>query len=283
MRIATALAALTLAATLVAQAPAPTPEEASIIANIKTLRATPDAERGAKTAGIALDIRNLPAGPHKVRLANGLANLATEGDFGRKNLQEVTTTLADSLRETPQPDTDGQPAAAYTELAELVRYEGMTTTLSTPELKRADDILIQHDHEVEHADFTLTDLHGKQWTLSSLRGKVVVVNFWATWCPPCRKEMPDLDAIYEHDKKDGLVILSISDEDRDKVAPYIDKVDYHPTVLLDPGSKVHQIFHVEGIPHSFVFDRSGHLVAQSIDMRTLYQFQAMLQKAGLKP
>jgi len=283
MRIATALAALTLAATLVAQAPAPTPEEASIIANIKTLRATPDAERGAKTAGIALDIRNLPAGPHKVRLANGLANLATEGDFGRKNLQEVTTTLADSLRETPQPDTDGQPAAAYTELAELVRYEGMTTTLSTPELKRADDILIRHDHEVEQADFTLTDLHGKQWTLSSLRGKVVVVNFWATWCPPCRKEMPDLDAIYEHDKKDGLVILSISDEDRDKVAPYIDKVDYHPTVLLDPGSKVHQIFHVEGIPHSFVFDRSGHLVAQSIDMRTLYQFQAMLQKAGLKP
>jgi len=283
MRIATALAALTLAATLVAQAPAPTPEEASIIANIKTLRATPDAERGAKTAGIALDIRNLPAGPHKVRLANGLANLATEGDFGRKNLQEVTTTLADSLRETPQPDTDGQPAAAYTELAELVRYEGMTTTLSTPELKRADDILIRHDHEVEQADFTLTDLHGKQWTLSSLRGKVVVVNFWATWCPPCRKEMPDLDAIYEHDKKDGLVILSISDEDRDKVAPYIDKVDYHPTVLLDPGSKVHQIFHVEGIPHSFVFDRTGHLVAQSIDMRTLHQFQAMLQKAGLKP
>jgi peroxiredoxin len=274
--------ALAFATTLAAQAPAPSPAEAAIIANIKTLRATPDSERGAKTAGIAVDIRKLPAGPHKVSLALGLAERATEGDFGRDNLQQVTTTLAESLRETPMPGKDGKPAEPYMELAELVRYEGMTTSLSTPELTQATEMLVRKDAEIQHADFTLTDLKGKQWTLSKLRGKIVVVNFWATWCPPCRKEMPDLDAIYTHDAKQGLVVLSISDEDRDKVAPFIEKVDYHPTVLLDPGDKVHQLFHVEGIPHTFIFDRSGHLVTQSIDMRTMGQFQAMLAKAGLK-
>jgi peroxiredoxin len=93
--------------------------------------------------------------------------------------------------------------------------------------------------------------------------------------------MPALDAIYTHFKDQGLVILSISDEDMFKVGSFIEQAGYHPPVLLDPGGKVHQLFHVEGIPKSFVFDRDGKLVAQTIDERTLKQFLAMLQSAGL--
>ncbi len=134
----------------------------------------------------------------------------------------------------------------------------------------------------QHADFTLTDLEGKSWTLSKLRGKVVVVNFWATWCPPCRKEMPDLEALYNHFKGQGLVVLAISDEDAAKVRPFIAERQVTYPVLLDPGREVNDLFQVEGIPKTFVYDRNGKLVAQSIDMRTQKQFLGMLAEAGLK-
>jgi peroxiredoxin len=125
-------------------------------------------------------------------------------------------------------------------------------------------------------------LQGKSWTLKDLRGKVVVVNFWATWCPPCRKEMPDLDALYQQFKDQGLIILAISDEEVAKVQPFIEQRKISYPILLDPGRKVNDLFEVEGIPKSFVYDRDGKLVAQSIDMRTRGQFLEMLGRAGLK-
>ena len=115
-----------------------------------------------------------------------------------------------------------------------------------------------------------------------MRGQVVLVNFWATWCPPCRSEMPDLDALYRQFKDQGFVVLAISDEEADKVRPFIDRFHFSYPVLLDPGRKVHEEYSIEGIPKSFVYDREGKLVAQSIDMRTQRQFLEMLALAGLK-
>jgi peroxiredoxin len=217
-----------------------------------------------------------------VRLANGLANLSTEGDFGRDTLQEVTTTLANALRESPVPPEQSQPVPPYVELAQLVRYEHMQASLDDPQFGEAMQKLEADDARRQHADFTLEDLHGTKWTLKELSGKVVVVNFWATWCPPCRKEIPDLETLYNRFKNQGLVILAISDEDPGKVKPFIaqEKVSY--PILLDPGRKVNELFEVEGIPKSFVYDRAGKLVAQSIDMRTQKQFLEMLGHAGLQ-
>jgi peroxiredoxin len=118
--------------------------------------------------------------------------------------------------------------------------------------------------------------------LRELKGKVVLVNFWATWCPPCRKEMPDLNALYLRFKDQGFVILAISDEAADKVKPFIAERNISYPVMLDPGRKVNDLFQVEGIPKSFVYDREGKLVAQSIDMRTQKQFLEMLGQAGLR-
>jgi thiol-disulfide isomerase/thioredoxin len=258
--------------------------EASIGKQIDGLRDVPDAKRPAATTQIAMDIRTLPAGKNKVKLADALTNLSTEGDPGHETLQAVADTLAQSLKETPQPPAkDGSPARPYTDLAQLVRYEGVTTDFTDPMLTKASDLLAANDADVQKADFTLKDLNGKKVTLSALKGKIVLVNFWATWCPPCRKEMTDLDLIYTHYQPQGLMILSISKENAFTVGSFLNGKGYHPPVLLDDGGKVNKQFHIDGIPRSFVFDRDGKLVAESIDMRTQRQFFDMLAKAGLQP
>jgi len=257
-------------------------QEKPIAEQIHGLRQLPDDVRAGVTKQLALQIRPLPATPNKLRLATGLANLSTEGDFGHDTLQEVATTLADTLRQRPLPDDHGQPAAAYLELAQLVRYEHVQASLDVPQFKAAMAKLEADDQRRQEADFTLTDLQGKTWSLRELKGKVVLVNFWATWCPPCRKEMPDLNTLYQRFKDQGFVILAISDEEADKVKPFIAERNISYPVMLDPGRKVNELFQVEGIPKSFVYDREGKLVAQSIDMRTQKQFLEMLGLAGLR-
>jgi peroxiredoxin len=259
-----------------------TDQEKPIVDKIKTLRKLPTDERARTTKDLALQIRQLPASANKLRLVFSLAGLSTEGDFGHDTLQEVATTLANALYEHPLPPTSRGPAAPYIELAQLVRYEHVEAALDDPEYTHAFGRLDADDERHQHAEFALTDLQGKSWDLQELRGKVVLVNFWATWCPPCRSEMPDLDALYQQFKDQGLVVLAISDEDVSKVHPYIDQYHYSYPILLDAGRKVHEAFNIEGIPKSFVFDREGKLVAQSIDMRTRGQFLEMLGRASLK-
>jgi peroxiredoxin len=271
-------------------------DEKPLADQIHGLRSLADDVRAGTTKDLALKIRKLPATENKLRLAMNLAELSTEGDFGHDTLQEVATTLAETLRERPVPwaepkNSDAgskatrEPAYPYIELATLVRYEHVEAPLdlnNAEQYRAAMARLEADDRKREHLDFTLKDLSGKTWTFSELRGKVVLVNFWATWCPPCRKEMPDLEALYERFGSKGLVVLGISDEEAAKVEPFIRERKVSFPVLLDPGRKVNDLFVVEGIPKSFVYDREGKLVAQSIDMRTQKQFLEMLGEAGLE-
>jgi peroxiredoxin len=257
-------------------------QEKPIVEQVQTLRKLDDETRARVTKDLAMQIRSLPVVPNKLRLAKALSSLSTEGDFGRDTLQEVTTTLAQAVREQPPARKDGAPNSAFIELASLVRYEHMKADSENPQFTEAMSRLESDDAKRQSADFTLNDLQGKAWHLRDLQGKVVLVNFWATWCPPCRKEMPDLQALYDKYKDQGLVVLSISDEESGKVAPFIaDRKITYP-VLLDPGDRVSETFIIAGIPKSFVYDRSGKLVAQSIDMRTRNQFLGMLAQAGLQ-
>ena len=257
-----------------------TERERPIAHALAGLRALPNEARARETKRLAREIRALPAGDHKLMLANGLANLATEGDFGRETLQQVATTLEGAIAQHPAPES--LPREPYLELAQLVRYEHVQASLSSPRFAQAMSDLEADDQKRQEADFTLTDLEGKAWSLKSLEGKVVLVNFWATWCPPCRKEVPDLEALYKQFKDKGLVVLAISDEDAGKVKPFAARQGISYTVLLDPGRKVNTLFHVMGIPKTFIYDRSGKLAAESIDMRTRRQFLGLLAQGGME-
>jgi thiol-disulfide isomerase/thioredoxin len=257
--------------------------QSKLVSRMQSLRSLSAAERPMATVQLANDIRALPASQDKVRLADSLAHLVTEGDQGQDTIQAVADTLRQSLVETPVPEKKSQPPMPYIDLANLVRYEHAQEDWNDPVFAQAMQSLVDDDAQIEKSDFTLRDMHGKKWTLSELRGKIVMVNFWATWCGPCRLEMPVLDMLYTHFQDQGLVVLSITSEDGIKVGSFLGGANYHPPVLIDNGGMVFRQFHIEGIPRTFLFDRNGKLIAEAIDQRSQRQFLMMLSKTDLHP
>ncbi|MDO8692057.1 MAG: TlpA disulfide reductase family protein [Dehalococcoidia bacterium] len=107
-------------------------------------------------------------------------------------------------------------------------------------------------------DFSLPNLDGKATALSSFKGKVVMLNFFATWCPPCRAEMPDLVATYKDSKDKGFEIVAVDlQEDKAAVSGYAKSLGIDFTVLLDSNATVFGQYHVNGLPTSVFIDRSG--------------------------
>lgn len=114
------------------------------------------------------------------------------------------------------------------------------------------------------APFKLTDLSGNPVSLAGLRGKVVFLNIWATWCAPCREEMPSMEKLYQRLQGDkGFVMLAVSQDTggRAEVAAYVKKHGYHFDVLLDPQNAVAEAYKVTGVPETFIIDRDGRIVA----------------------
>lgn len=117
------------------------------------------------------------------------------------------------------------------------------------------------------ANFTLTDLKGQKISLSSLRGKVVFLNIWATWCPPCREEMPSIEALYKEFRNNKhFVILAVSQDvnGRVAVAPFVKEHALTFPVLLDPTNEVGEAYGVTGIPETFIIDQQGRIVAHHL-------------------
>jgi peroxiredoxin len=255
---------------------AATPEAAAIRGKMKPFRSLPtDADRARLVIEVASEIRALPNGPEKLSVARGLCSGVTEGDLGHAAVSAAAGALAEGIKgATPNAD-------AYIELASLVRYEHVKAPMDDPTLDAALALLELRESLHQEAGFSLTSLDGKTYSLDALRGKVVLLNFWATWCPPCRKEMPDMQKLYTELAPKGFVVLAVSDEKGDVVEKFLADKHYTFPVLLDDGRKVHESFTVEGIPKSFLFDRDGKIVGQAIDMRTERQFREMLKAAGL--
>jgi peroxiredoxin len=110
-------------------------------------------------------------------------------------------------------------------------------------------------------DFTLKDVKGNVISLSSFRGKAVLLNFWASWCPYCRKERAELNHLYREYNARGLVIISISnDRAVSNVREYLKKIPADFTVLSDSDSTVSDSYGVRALPTNILIDRDGRLV-----------------------
>ena len=107
-------------------------------------------------------------------------------------------------------------------------------------------------------EIALKDLRGQEVRLSDFRGKVVLLNFWATWCKPCKEEMPAMQASYDKLRDKGFVVLAVNElEDTDKVAQHIRNHGHTFEVIMDRNNKVANQYGVVGLPASFIIDPQG--------------------------
>lgn len=109
-------------------------------------------------------------------------------------------------------------------------------------------------------DFSLVDGNGKTWTLSDLKGQVVFVNFWATWCPPCREEMPSMQRLFTMLPKDNFKMLAILSQDDPKLAKsFAKKLGLTMPILDDQANKIGPTYGLTGVPETFIVDKKGIL------------------------
>jgi peroxiredoxin len=118
-------------------------------------------------------------------------------------------------------------------------------------------------------DFAVPDLSGQAVRLSAYRGHVVLVNLWATWCPPCREEMPSMEQLHRRLKDRGFVLLAVSQDDGGAatVRPFVEQMKVTFPVLVDPQGEVGRKYGVWGFPESFLVDREGRIVERVIGPR----------------
>lgn len=119
------------------------------------------------------------------------------------------------------------------------------------------------EEKIETAkDFTLKDLNGKEVTLSEKKGKLVILNFWATWCPPCKEEMPSMEKL--HKKYDGkdfeILAVALDSKGTEIVKPYIEKNGFTFTVLIDEKGAVSDMYRAYAVPMTFILGRDGTIL-----------------------
>jgi peroxiredoxin len=122
-------------------------------------------------------------------------------------------------------------------------------------------------------DFSLRSLDGQTYRLSELRGKVVVLNFWATWCLPCRVEIPLLKSLHSELEKDGLLILGLTQEPVEQVASFVQENGMNYPVILDDRSEAADAYGIMGYPTVVVVNRDGKIHSYTTGLNVFMKWQ----------
>ena len=140
-------------------------------------------------------------------------------------------------------------------------------------------------------DFVAPDLEGRLVRLSGFRGRVVLLNLWTTWCPPCREEMPSMDKLYARLRGPDFELVAVSEDEDGKrvVEPFVGEMKLSFPVLVDPEHQVGDRYGVWGYPETFVIDRNGYVVERVIGPRDwaapdhIARLAALIGAAGAAP
>lgn len=139
--------------------------------------------------------------------------------------------------------------------------------------------LISFSNSAKAPDFNLKDQYGVVHSLESYKGKVIFLNFWATWCPPCKKEMPDIENIYKEygENKKGVVILGINNEKKDVVKKFLEEKGYTFPTVIDENSEVMRKYFIQAFPTSFVIDKEGNVYGYVMGGLTKEQIKQVIE------
>lgn len=184
---------------------------------------------------------------------------AEQSHSGSTQSEPVAQTTGESAKIDITPSTD--PKASLKDIIQAARTWGpaFTSWYGKPA-----------------PDFALTDLDGKEHKLSDYKGKKVLLVFWATWCPPCRKEIPDLIELRKTVSEDKLAMLAISNEKPDLVKSFVAQANLNYTVLLDPGTLPGPYNTINAIPSSFFIDPEGKIKLATSGLVSLSEIKAIL-------
>ncbi|WPX08041.1 TlpA family protein disulfide reductase [Anaerocellum danielii] len=149
-------------------------------------------------------------------------------------------------------------------LTGLLVYQIMSRSKENVDLKSA-------------VNFKLVSVDGKEYSISDFKGRKVLLNFFATWCPPCRAEIPDFERFHRENK--DVVLLGINiQEDKETVKEFLNSMGVTYPVLLDRDGNVSAQFGIEGIPTTFLLDENGRIVAKNVGMMTYEQLKKFAGK-----
>ncbi len=126
------------------------------------------------------------------------------------------------------------------------------------------------------SNFTLTDLEGNPVSLSDFKGNIVVLNFWATWCPPCIAEIPDFVKVFNDFKDKDVQFIGVSNEDISTLKSFAADYDINYPILID-DKNIMAIWGIRAIPTTFVFDRDGQIVFKNVGMMTGEQIRNVIE------
>jgi len=134
----------------------------------------------------------------------------------------------------------------------------------------------------EPVDFELPGLDGKIYRLSDYRGKWVLVNYWATWCPPCREELPELEVFHSNHKDKDAVVLGVAMEriKKERLQKFVDEQFLsYPILMMEPAAST-ELGRVPGLPTSYLINPQGELVARQVGPVTLQDLEAFINKGS---
>ena len=196
---------------------------------------------------------------------------AEEGAAGAEE-----TAAQEETAETQEASAAEEVSEAAEETESAAQETGETTAQETGERPK-----------IPAPDFTLTDQFGNTHTLEDYRGKTIFLNFWATWCPPCRAEMPDIQALYENREEEGenaLVVLGVAapnygqETDAEGIAAFMEENGYTYPVLMDEDGALTAAYGIYSYPTTFMIDREGNVFGYVSGQLTMEMMESIVRQ-----